>query len=80
MADAMNNTIQIINEFVVLVCIWLMFHSTLYVPGAQTRYDLAWYLLYIIALDIALNVIFLVVIVTKKIYAAIKGCFFKNKA
>ena len=34
MWDGLNNAIQVINELVVLLCVWLMFHYTLYVEDA----------------------------------------------
>ena len=68
MNDFVNNAVQIFNEAVVLICIWLMFHWTQYVSNAQERYDLAWYFLYFVGFNVSINVLLLVYILTKKIY------------
>ena len=65
MIDGLNNTLQVVNELVVLVSIWLMFWFTLYVPEPERRYDLAWYFLYIIGVDIAVNVLTLLYTITR---------------
>ena len=80
MVDKLNNCIQIVNELVVLVCIWLLFWFTNYVPQADTRYDLGWYVLYFIGADIALNVGFLIFNLVKKIYVAIRTAIYRHKA
>ena len=72
MADGYNNFIQIFNEAIVLICVWLMFHFTLYVDDAYTRYELANYFLYFLLLTVIVNVSFLFLILGKKIYKAIK--------
>ena len=80
MVGVINNGIQILNEIVVLVAIWLMFHFTMFVEDAQTRYDLGWRFLYFIGADVALNVLFLFYFVGSKIYKACKRKFMARKA
>ena len=72
MADGYNNFIQVFNEAIVLICVWLMFHFTLYVEDAYTRYELANYFLYFLLITVIVNVSFLFLILGKKIYKAIK--------
>ena len=80
MYDMANNGIQIINEMVVLVSVWLMFHFTEYVESPETRYNLAFYFLYFVAVDVVLNVILLIFSILNKIYRAVKRCIVKRKA
>ena len=80
MVGLIHNTIQIVNEVVVLVAIWLMFHFTMFVDDAQKRYDLGWNFLYFIGADVALNVLLLIYFVGQKIYKAIKAKFLASKA
>ena len=80
MTDRLNNFIQIFNEAVVLVCIWLMFTFTLFVDDAETRYELAWYFLIFVGVDIAVNVLIFLFIIVKKIYSACSRCCLKRKA
>jgi len=80
MNDHFNNFIQIVNEVTVLICVWLMFHYTEFVADANTRYNLGFYLMYLVAVDVVLNVIFLFYFLGKKIYLAIKAFFIRRKA
>lgn len=61
MNDPLSNWIQITNEIVVLVSVWLMFHFTEYVNDPATRYLLAFNFLYFIASVIIFNVVVLIV-------------------
>ena len=79
MVDDLNNLVQFLNELVVLISIWLMFWFTFYVPNPETRYDLAWYFLYIIGADIAINVLTLLYIVLRKIIKAVKATIKKRQ-
>ena len=79
MVDGLNNSVQFLNELVVLVSIWLMFWFTFYVPGPETRYDLAWYFLYVIGADIAINVLTLLFIVSRKIIHAVRAAILKRR-
>ena len=67
------------NEAVVLVSVWLMFHYTEFVGDPELRYDLAFYFLYIVSIDVALNVLLLLYIIVKKIYSAIRLAIIKRK-
>ena len=80
MVNSLNNAIQIINEFVVLVSVWLMFHFTEFVTQPETRYDLAFYFLYFVAVDIALNVSILIFTIMRKIYMAVRRKYMQRKA
>ena len=80
MTDGYNNFIQVFNEVIVLICAWLMFHFTLYVDDAYTRYELARYFLYLLLFNVGVNVIFLFLVVGKKIYKAIKSFMTKRFA
>ena len=80
MVDTTNNVIQVINEVVVLISVWLMFHFTLFVGEAQTRYDLAWNFLYIVGADVVINILLLFYFVANKIYGACKRKFMARKA
>lgn len=80
MTDRVNNGIQVINEAFVLASVWLMFHYTEYVGEPETRYDLGYYFMYFIAVDIALNVLLLLFNILKKIFLAIRNAFFRSKA
>ena len=75
MIDVWNNFVQIFNELVVLVCVWFLFHYSDYVVNPETRYDLAYYFLYIVATDIVINVLFLIYMIVKKIYMACRSFF-----
>ena len=68
------------NELVVLVCVWSMFLFSNYVPDANTRYDLAYFVLYFIAADMVLNVLFLVFTIIRKIYQACRNYFTRRQA
>ena len=80
MVGIVNNGIQIFNETVVLVCLWLMFHFTEYVPCPLIRYELAWYFMYFVAANIGGNVLVLFYIILFKIYEAIRKCYLKRLA
>lgn len=75
-----NNLVQIINEVVVLVCVWTMFLFSLYVPSAEIRYELAYFFLYLIAADMVLNVFYLVITVLEKVYGACRSCIARCRA
>lgn len=56
-----------------------MFHYTEFVGDPELRYDLAFYFLYIVSIDVALNVLLLLYIIVKKIYSAIRLAIIKRK-
>ena len=66
--DSWGNAIQIFNEFTVLTCVWTMFQFTAFVPDPELRYGLAYYFLYFVGVDVAINVLYLVYTLIKKIY------------
>ena len=68
------------NESVVLICVWLMFHYTQFVESPETRYELAYYFLYLVAADVVLNVLFLVYSIVKKVFSACKNFFVNRKS
>ena len=80
MTDNFNNRLQIFNEIVVLICIWLLFHSTQFVESPEQRYDLGWYFLYFVAFNVGVNILFVIYITIKKIYQKIRICCFKRQA
>ena len=80
MNDSLSNWIQITNEIVVLVSVWLMFHFTEYVKDPATRYLLAFNFLYFIASDIILNIAVLIFTIIKKIYLSCRSCFANRRA
>ena len=80
MVDFWSNAIQIFNELVVLTCVWSMFIFSDYVPSAETRYELAFLFLYLIAADMILNVLYLIFTIVTKIYSACHNFFTKRKA
>ena len=71
---------QICNEVFVLVCVWLMFLFSNYVPNAETRYDLAYLFLYFVATNMVLNVLYLVFTIVRKIYYASRNYFTRRQA
>ena len=73
MYDLMNNGIQIVNEIVVLVSVWMMFHFTEFVAAPETRYDLGYYFMYFVSIDVMLNVALLIFTILKKIVQALKN-------
>ena len=80
MSGIINNAIQIVNEMVVIVSIWLMFWFTHYIEDAQVRYDKGWHFLYFVGADVALNIIFLFYFLGSKIYCACKRKFMARRA
>ena len=80
MYDRTNNAIQIVNECVVLLCLWLVLLFTEYVPSPEQRYDFAFVFLYVIAIDAGLNLLIFIFFIIKKVYRAIKLCYLKAKA
>lgn len=56
----------------------MMFLFTYYVNDAVVRYDMGFYFLYFVALNIAINLAVLLVMITRKIIAKIKS-FFKQR-
>ena len=56
-----------------------MFHYTEFVADADTRYKLGFYFMYLVAIDVVLNVIFLFYFLAKKIYLAIRAFLIKRK-
>ena len=80
MNDRLSNWIQITNEIVVLVSVWLMFHFTEYVNDPATRYLLAFNFLYFVASDIILNILVLIFTILKKIYSACRSFFVNRRA
>ena len=51
-----------------------------YVPSPQTRYDLAYNFIYLVAFNTALNVAFLAFTIVKKVYSACRRFFVRRKA
>ena len=80
MVGLIHNAIQIVNEIVVLVALWLMFHFTMFIEDPQMRYNLGWRFLYFIGADVALNILFLFYFVGGKIYFAIRAKLMARKA
>ena len=78
--STMGNLIQIINELTVLTCVWLMFHFSGFVAEPELRYDLAYYFLYFVGVDVAINVLYLGYFLIDKIYRAIRTCLSKRRA
>ena len=72
MESRLHNVIQLFNEILVLLCVWLMFLFTDYVPDPVTRYDLAWKLIYLVAFAIGVNLLLLVIMIAKDITRAYK--------
>ena len=60
MKDAINNFIQIFNEVVVLLCTWLLFLFTNYVPDPVLRYDYGRKYTYLIGFNFGVNLLVLV--------------------
>ena len=78
MTDKVNNSIQIINELVVLVCTWLMFWFTTFVGDPMLRYDLAWKFMIFIGANIVLNVSILLFSILRKVYQACKIAYLRR--
>lgn len=78
--DSWGNRIQILNELTVLTCVWLMFLFSAYVPEPELRYDLAYYFLYFVGFDMAINIIYLVYTLVTKIYLALRTFLSKRRA
>lgn len=72
MYDHLSNFVQIANEVVVLICTWLIFQFTMFVPAAEVRYHHAWYFLYFTAANIAFNIVVFLFLLIRKIYTALK--------
>ena len=79
MTDLLGNIVHIINESVVLVCTWLIFQFTLFVPDAQQRYDQAWYFLHLALYNIIFNVLIFIYLITKRLYLALKNWITKRR-
>ena len=80
MYDTINNVIQIVNEIVVLVSVWMMFHFTEFVAAPETRYDLGYYFMYFVSIDVILNVVLLIYTILKKFVQALRNCCRKRLA
>ena len=80
MVDRVNNFTQVFNEIVVLLCQWLMFHFTDFVTDPIVRYELGWYLLYLVATNVAVNLLVLIYVISNKIYLAARNYFLERKA
>ena len=80
MRDRLNNFVQTFNELIVLLSIQLMFIFTPYVDDAARRYDLAWNWLYLVAVDIVINIAIMFYIIGRKIYVAIRSSLAKRRA
>ena len=78
MTNTFNNCIQVFNEAAVLILIWLLLHQTEYIGDVQTRIDWGWRWLYFVSGIIALNIIFVIYVVSKKVYKAIKKRLLKK--
>ena len=63
-----------------LVCLWLMFNFTEYVAEALARYQLAWYFMGFIAVNIGVNVLVLAQIIVMKVYQACRKKMLTRKA
>ena len=63
-----------------LVCVWLMFHFTLFVGDAETRYELATNYLGFIAFNVGINILLFLFFIVKKIYSACSSMFAKRRA
>ena len=80
MASTYLNGIEIFNEIIIIVCIWLLFQQTEYVGDVKTRYELAQNMLYFVACVIATNVLFIAYFALKKIYEAVRLRLMRKKA
>lgn len=80
MVNVWSNMIQIVNEVVVLTCVWMMFLFSNYVPKAESRYDLAYFFLYVVAADVVLNVLYLIYTIVQKIYLTCRNVFTRRRA
>ena len=80
MTETVYNLIQVLNEAVVLVCLWLMFHFTEFVPDPTIRYELGWGFLYFVAGNTGFNLLVLIYIIGKKIYQACRNLYLTKKA
>ena len=63
-----------------MVAVWSMLLFTEYVPEPVQRYEFAFPWLYMLAVDVALNVLVLIFVLVRKIYTAIRNAFKKRKA
>ena len=79
MEDSINNFIMIFNEWAVLTCIQMMFLFSPYVNDPVVRYDMGHYFLYFVAFNILVNLIILVMIISRKIYKLLRGLYLKHK-
>ncbi len=75
MTDGLNNFIQIFNEVIVLISIQLLFIYSNYVDDPIIRYKLAWYFLYMMAFDCAVNVLIMLYVIARKIYCAARNAY-----
>ena len=78
MTDGLNNFIQIFNEIIVLLSIQLLYIYTNYVDSPTTRYELAWYFLYLMAFVCIVNILFMFYVIFSKIYQAIRKAYLKR--
>ena len=67
MIDWQNNTAQIFNEFSLLIICIMMFNFTDFIPDPEERYKVGWLFLYIIYLNVGINLVIVVALIIKKI-------------
>ena len=79
MIDGPNNFIQIFNECIICFVIISMVVFTNFIPNPVDRYNYGWYLLYFIGASVCVNMIILVVNITKIVYMAIKKRMMKKR-
>ena len=79
MVDSINNYTQIFNELIILVCTWSLFLFTDYVPDPKLRHKFGEVFIYILALNLIVNLMILAYSIAKKIQVLLKETFCKRQ-
>lgn len=78
MSDIPNNFIQIFNEFGIWLCCCSLVVFTDFIPSPVDRYDIGWYLLYFVGVQISINILVLILSILLSVYKAIRTYLIKR--
>ena len=72
MVDAMNNSIQVFNEWMILSYTIMLMNFTDYNPSPEVRFEIGWFYIYMLYMNIGVNVMVILAAMGQKVKQTIK--------
>lgn len=72
MIDAMNNSIQVFNEWMILSYTIMLMNFTDYNPSPEVRFEIGWFYIYMLYANIGANVLVILAAMGYKVKHTIK--------